>query len=60
MFLVFSELFFICVVSKNALTLFQKLSMVVRQRQSTLMANLTDFSRLDKSYENPRVDLVCH
>ena len=44
----FSELFFSCVVSKNILTLFQNLAMVMRQRKPTLMANPTDFSRLDK------------
>ena len=49
MFLVFSELFFICVVSKNVLTLLQNLAMVVRQIQSILMAKLADFSRLDKA-----------
>ena len=44
----FSELFFSCVVSKNVLTLFQNLAMVMRQRKCTLMAKPTDFSRLDK------------
>ena len=44
----FSQLFFSFVVSKNMLTLLQNLAMVMRQRQSTLMAKPTDLSRLDK------------
>ena len=48
MFLVFSELFFIGVVSKNVLTLLQNLATVVRQRQSTLMAKPAVLSRLDE------------
>ena len=47
-FLVFSELFFNCVVSKNMLTLFQNLATVMRQRHCNLMAKLANFSRLDK------------
>ena len=47
-FLGFLSYFFSRVVSKNVLTLLQNLATVVRQRQSTLMAKLADFSRLDK------------
>ena len=43
-----SELFFICMVFNNNLTLFQNLATIMRQRQSTLMAKPTDLSRLDK------------
>ena len=39
---------FLFMFSKNKLPLFQNLAMVVRQRQSTLMAKPVDFSRLDK------------
>ena len=48
-FLVFSKLVFICVVSKNVLNLLQNLATVVRRRQSILMPKLADFSRLDKA-----------
>ena len=58
----FSGLFFSCVVSKNVLTLFQNLAMVMRQRNSTLMAKPADFSRLDKdlweSLGLPRLSLI--
>ena len=50
-FLVFSEFFFSCVVFKNILTLFQNLPTVMRQRQSTLMAKPTNFSRFDKVFK---------
>ena len=40
--------YFISVVSKNVLTLLQNLATVVIQRQSTLMAKLAVFSRLDE------------
>ena len=59
-FLLFSEIIFSCVVSKNMLTLFQNLATVMRQRQSTPMVEPVDFPRLDKTYKDPRVYLVCH
>ena len=42
-------------VSKNVLTLFQNLAMVMRQRKSTLMANPADLSRLDKVFQSEKV-----
>ena len=48
MFLVFSELF-LFVVSKNKIPLLQNLATVMRQRNSTLMAKLADFPRLDNT-----------
>ena len=47
-FLVFTELL-LFVVSENKIPLLQNLATVVRQRQSTLMAKLADFPRLDKN-----------
>ena len=47
-FLSFSKSFFSFLVVKNILIFFQNLAKVVRQRQSTLMAKPTDFSRLDE------------
>ena len=45
----FSEYFYLCGFFKNSLTLLQNLARVVRQRQSTLMAKLADFPRLDNT-----------
>ena len=47
-FLGFLSYFSVLLVVKSVLNLFQNLAMVMRQRQSTLMAKPADFSRLDK------------
>ena len=47
-FWVFLSYFLVPLVLKSVLNLFQNLAMVMRQRQSTLMAKLADISRLDK------------
>ena len=44
----FSELFLSGVVFKNVLTLFQNLATVMRQKQSTLMAEPAEVSRFDR------------
>ena len=46
-FLGFLSYFSVLLVLKSVLNLFQNLSTVMRQRQSTLMAKLADPSRLD-------------
>ena len=47
-FLGFLSYFSVPLVVKSVLHLFQNLATVMRQRQSTLMAKLANFSRLDK------------
>ena len=47
-FLDFLSYFSVVLVFKSVLNLFHNLAMIMRQRQSTLMAKPADLSRLDK------------